>query len=579
MSDHPSLPIVDLDSLLDAVLPDISSHVEAVCDKLATEEVNAYDMNTDRWTAVGQMNPAARSEVEGDVFQFVGAIWNATMKALPTELTNTVDLTVDGNKTPETIVPNTGRPDGGGFLRGEPGVEQYSFLQMFLTLEFKKKDTPKGRIDDGRKIMWAIHHLLRNDARRRFAFGLSIENTAARFWFSDRQSAVVSTEFDINEDWKKLVRIFVAIGTASMLDLGYDATIRLHSLESTVPVYDYDVYDSNHNKRTFRTVRVLSDVGTNLLNGRGCRVEVVREVIDGQMEGEEMALKDVWMNADRVPEHTHLQNIRGSLLADDRMNDLRHFLTCETAGWVPVSDADVETVDNTYETIRRRLNFVVQGVCELILPVGQTTSTSTSTSTPGSIGATPTAPPPFLRGHRNISQVNSYPRGHYRFVFEEVGLPLYKDAAYGAVFSTLRDALVGLGAMHKYGLMHGDLYDSLFSTKATSRDFYWNAPYTLRSDLAPLHAAVHRDLTLILCKWQEQILDEKRTAYQASMQHVDICDESPTLVNNGLAQLESMIEKASASDLLRNTTKQLPPETRPLPAVREGGEAMNVDKA
>ncbi|KAI0040039.1 hypothetical protein FA95DRAFT_1599610, partial [Auriscalpium vulgare] len=104
-------------------------------------------------------------------------------------------------------------------------------------------------------------------------------------------------------------------------------------------------------------------------------------------------------------------------------------------------------MDHTREINRRGCNFDVNGTFNHLQPLGQTVPTS-------SLGAE--ALPPFLRRRHSIPLVNSYPRGHYRFVFEEVGLPLYKDAAYGAVFSTLRDALVGLGAMHKYGLMHGD---------------------------------------------------------------------------------------------------------------------------
>lgn len=34
------------------------------------------------------------------------------------------------------------------------------------------------------------------DLRRRFVYGLTIENTAARLWFSDRSQVVVSSPFD-----------------------------------------------------------------------------------------------------------------------------------------------------------------------------------------------------------------------------------------------------------------------------------------------------------------------------------------------------------------------------------------------
>ncbi|KAI0038515.1 hypothetical protein FA95DRAFT_1613335 [Auriscalpium vulgare] len=102
-------------------------------------------------------------------------------------------------------------------------------------------------------------------------------------------------------------------------------------------------------------------------------------------------------------------------------------------------------MDHTREITRRGCNFDYH---LLRLPLDRTVPTS-------SLGTE--ALPPFLRGYRNDQHVNSYSRGRFRIAFEEVGLPLYKGATYDTVFSTLRDALAGLGAMHESGLMHGDV--------------------------------------------------------------------------------------------------------------------------
>jgi hypothetical protein len=44
-----------------------------------------------------------------------------------------------------------------------------------------------------------MHHIMRNDPRRRFAFGLTIENTSARLWYNDRCGVVASESFDLNQ--------------------------------------------------------------------------------------------------------------------------------------------------------------------------------------------------------------------------------------------------------------------------------------------------------------------------------------------------------------------------------------------
>ncbi|KAI0313496.1 hypothetical protein OF83DRAFT_1034570, partial [Amylostereum chailletii] len=114
---------------------------------------------------------------------------------------------------------------------------------------------------------------MRNDARRRFAFGLTVEKTDCRLWFHDRATVVASTSFDIHKHWRSLVYIFIALGTATHAQLGYDESIRLVDNSST-PVYELDVHskEPEHKLRRFRTVRVLADFSTDALHGRGTRV-------------------------------------------------------------------------------------------------------------------------------------------------------------------------------------------------------------------------------------------------------------------------------------------------------------------
>lgn len=47
--------------------------------------------------------------------------------------------------------------------------------------------------------MLAKHHIMRNDPRRIFVFGFTIEDTEARIWYHDRAVVISSDPFDINK--------------------------------------------------------------------------------------------------------------------------------------------------------------------------------------------------------------------------------------------------------------------------------------------------------------------------------------------------------------------------------------------
>lgn len=44
-----------------------------------------------------------------------------------------------------------------------------------------------------------MHNIMRNDPRRRFTYGVTIQQTTVRLWFCDRAVWAVSTPFDMNK--------------------------------------------------------------------------------------------------------------------------------------------------------------------------------------------------------------------------------------------------------------------------------------------------------------------------------------------------------------------------------------------
>ena len=45
-------------------------------------------------------------------------------------------------------------------------------------------------------MIWSMNHVMRDDVRRRFTFGYTIENTQMRLWFTSRADLLVSEPFN-----------------------------------------------------------------------------------------------------------------------------------------------------------------------------------------------------------------------------------------------------------------------------------------------------------------------------------------------------------------------------------------------
>ncbi|THU96195.1 hypothetical protein K435DRAFT_664929 [Dendrothele bispora CBS 962.96] len=255
---------------------------------------------------------------------------------------------------------------------------------------------------------------MRNDARRRFVFGLTMEDTKIRLWFHDRAVVLASEAFDLHRDWRQFVHILVALGTADRIRLGYDDTVSLVQIHEHANTYDITVFSDVGETTTYRTIERISDYGTDILTGRGTRVWKVRKMVKGELEGPFLVLKDSWISNDPQPEHVILNDVRQSLSAkkDPR---LRHFLTRAQAGLVPYTRGDRSVRDHTLETQGHQ---------------------------------------PF---QKKLGDINTIHRLHYRIVFQEVGRPLSELGNLDEMFFTLQGALRGLGALHDLGYIHRDI--------------------------------------------------------------------------------------------------------------------------
>ncbi|KAG7096518.1 hypothetical protein E1B28_003947 [Marasmius oreades] len=451
--DHPQVQRVPLQEMIDALFPSKEDlHIEELWTLL--KEKRAVTRN-DKWKA--SLVPPSPKKVkarETKVFKFVERLNDAVLDAydelrkrfpsLPERSTNHV---VKGEKTPHSNRQNRFRPDAAVEI-GEAICEDlesgwdWDWLKIVCPGKFKRYNTPLYELDNYQKVVWSMNEVMRNDPRRRFVFGLTIENTTGRLWFHNRANLVASQPFDLHDDRKHVAHILVALGTADRVRLGYDDTITLHDRQENENIFDIQVFDQDKNDgrpTTYRTVRRIADYSADVLTGRATRVWTVRRVENGEMVGGELALKDTWANDDRPREHVYLNEIRQKLGSDPR---LRHFLTCTTAGWVPASKSNPAEQDHTLRTHHKGVCFTSKDYLDLLRPPPE----PAEGKDPKQITATD-----------HMTPVNGNQRIHYRIVFEEVGRPLTTLDTFDQMFFALQGVLCACGAMHSTGHIHRDV--------------------------------------------------------------------------------------------------------------------------
>ncbi|EED77915.1 predicted protein [Postia placenta Mad-698-R] len=133
------------------------------------------------------------------------------------------------NDAPESSTRTSkSRPDG-FFIRNSGPEGKFRWMDIALSAEYKKVENAKTKDDlwqDVRKVIWSMHHCMREDARRRFTYGLTIENRTMRIWFCSRTELLVSEPIDFMSAHHEVVHFFVAMMYAAEHEAGWDPTMQ-----------------------------------------------------------------------------------------------------------------------------------------------------------------------------------------------------------------------------------------------------------------------------------------------------------------------------------------------------------------
>ncbi|CAE6434132.1 unnamed protein product [Rhizoctonia solani] len=420
---------------MDAVLPTIrSSKLNEVYKRLVSSgSIQLSNKNGPRWRCLPQ-DPSASEGSQTETFQFLEIIAQDITESHSMTPALDVKLSTAGETTHPDSRGDTSYPDG--FIhRKSVASGNVKWTDMIMPMEFEKGRYGQSQIDSFAKMMWSLHYIMRNDARRRYAHGLSFQDTTARLWFINRSDVLVSNVFDVNKDWKYLVRIILTMLVATPGELGYDLDTELvTSNDGSAESYDITIRNPDAGTtKVYRTIEIISDAGVDSMVGHGARVWEVQRLVDGVPVGPSYALKDAWIYEDRIGEHVILKKIR-----KEQPAYAQHFLTPMDHCFVPVDPALPSILDNTHRNLSHRT------VRNLKL-TGMVLSTRFSYSV-----TTIVLSPLWERVDFGLA------RRHYRIVFKEIGESVHDLGTFADVFIAIQGGWEGLHAMNLSGYVHRD---------------------------------------------------------------------------------------------------------------------------
>ncbi|KII93430.1 hypothetical protein PLICRDRAFT_152116 [Plicaturopsis crispa FD-325 SS-3] len=389
-----------------------------------------------RWSAF-DANPSAISQKEDAVFKRLDGIFNAIVHQCRDNSlgrTQTLERAQNPDRVPTSNErTNTSRPDGAYIVVGSP----YNWGKIGVPEEQKKFG--RDAYDNTRKIIWGMHHIMRDDPCRRFTYGVTIEDTQMRVWFCNRSSLIVLKDFNFVTDVEKLIRIYSSFAFTTPAELGWDPTIR--AIDGTSPTeYEIDVYVKGQPKPlVYRSAKIIWDHAAEDMHSRATRVF---EAIDP--DGKQVAIKDVWRDHSRESEGAAVQTVfrRLNMLGADAKKYKKYFMKVSQYGDVQI---DGQT-DDTFELIMHHT------------PLPENLSLMSLMQAPRDDEPNGNHPIVVDGLHSRVHQNTEFRRRvHHRIVFAAVGTPIHRLVRLKDRSQAMLDALTGHKILCELGYVHRDV--------------------------------------------------------------------------------------------------------------------------
>ncbi|KAF8811240.1 hypothetical protein BYT27DRAFT_7184620 [Phlegmacium glaucopus] len=498
MTDLGNIPEVTVDFMLDHIVPNSGVNLERTMHNLKRKGI-LLDAG---WNLFIDALPKNSKDNEQKVFLKMQAIYRNIITSTKFEVGHSRFPTLDFGTCPD-IAPISetnirSRPDGCGQLNSSHSTHtsqcgypsevkgEYHWFNIAYVEEYKKRNTKKDLNDNVLKILWSLHHMMNVDRRRRFAFGVTIENTDTRIWFCCRQIVFVTHRFDFMKEPAKLIRLITSLAYADVVKLGYDPTMELFWKNDRWNYLITIQGKDNHGNlvtKVYETIDIIADMSSNL-RGRATRVY---EAFDVGNPGSKVVIKDSWVDVNRPKEADTLSEILDGASEDEKamfltvllhgvvIIDGRQDLTQNLVDGYLISaksskkqkkvpdmldelaemmlDADIADrgIKDTVQSDRIHKASIFEPL-KALQPDSQSITLITSPDVSALNPDHGAKVPPRVYG----------PKAHYRIVFKERGMSLHslsrlRQIKLPVVIQAMHDVLKVLAFLTKKGYVHRDI--------------------------------------------------------------------------------------------------------------------------
>ncbi|KAJ3562683.1 hypothetical protein NP233_g9420 [Leucocoprinus birnbaumii] len=350
--------------------------------------------------------------------------------------------------------------------------ERTVISETAVPLEFKRNRSDDSRMENREQLVGAANQIMNDDPRRMWMYGITIEAEKMAVWYFSRSHSVKCTSFDFSANVDLFIAIMLSLLFSTDKEMGYDPTVHRVVFNNEICyVYEVGPRDSPTYWRTITPIynpRVLCITGKKTRVWRAVQVSGLQgEKLQELNPGNEVALKDVWLDKDAPTEKEIQQQIFKKL--DDISPDkyawarpairdrIQDAIANKTYKWYFME------IETDFKGEVARAPSGASGADPSILGFG-----STKRKVPGDDnvvrGSTQYSNPSMHTGVRlggegipNRAPRQHLPKQQYRVVYKHVGTALHDCEDLPATFSGLLDVYFALVLLFLSGWVHRDI--------------------------------------------------------------------------------------------------------------------------
>ncbi|EKM75059.1 hypothetical protein AGABI1DRAFT_132597 [Agaricus bisporus var. burnettii JB137-S8] len=303
-------------------------------------------------------------------------------------------------------------------------------------------------------------------------------------WYFSCSHSVKSEAFDFAKDIRTVIHVFLSFTYATREQMGYDPTV--HRIKDNKSQYVYEI-PTEDGTRYFKTIHLLARHKSLYITGKKTRVWKAVEVkgfegnaINEEVNGKDVALKDVWLDEGSMTEKEKLDAIferlktiqeeayawapsvlQSRLKADFEGGSYRSYfmeIKCDSFNLgrsKPISDKAIEILQfggEGAETLSGSDGGTQTSMEDPNLLEDSTRTTENTRNTENDLKEANR-----LKGNLKVKTRSHAVKRQYRLVYSEVGESLQRVQTLDIAFTAIMDTYIALVLMYLAGWMHRDV--------------------------------------------------------------------------------------------------------------------------